>query len=63
MPNLYAVDNPTFPVSQRYFHSLNQEDYQVASEIYSRIFGIRMLYRETFLLIHLHLLRHPLQEW
>ena len=57
MPNLYAVDNPTFPVNQRYFHSLlNQEEYQVAIEICSRIYGIRMVYRETFLLIHLHLL-------
>ena len=54
MSNLYAVDNYfTFQVNLRYFLFLvNQEDHWAATEICNQIFGIRMVYRETFLQMH-----------
>ena len=62
MPSQYAVDHPTFPVNQRYFHHiLIQEDCQAAI-ISRQIFGIRRVYLETFLQIHERLLRHFILE-
>ena len=64
MSNLYAVDNYfTFPVNQRYFLFLvKKEDCWAATKIFSQIYGIRMVYRETFVQIHKRLIRQLIQE-
>ena len=50
MLSQYAVDHPTFPVNQRYFHLIViLGDCSSAAQISRHIFGIRMVYRETFL--------------
>ena len=64
MSNQNAVDNYfTFQFNQRYFLFLvNQEGCEAAPEICCQIFGIRMVYRETFLQIHKRLLRQLNKE-
>ena len=56
MLNQHAVDYPTFPVNQRYFHfivilegcsAVLEECW--AAMISRQIFGTHMVYRETFL--------------
>ena len=64
MSNQCAVDNyPSFPVNLRYFlYLLILKDCWAVPEIGSLILGIRMVYRETFLQVHLHTLRHLVLE-
>ena len=69
MLNQYAVDNPTLPVNQCFSHLIQilMECYAGlwecrAATISRQIFGIRRVYRETFLQIHRRLLRHLIQE-
>ena len=51
MPSLHAVDHPTFPVNQRFFHLVViQEDCSAATNS-RQIFGTRRVFRETFLQI------------
>ena len=62
MPGQYAVDQPTFPVNQRYFHLIViQRDCQAAI-ISRQISGTRRVFRETSLQIHERLLSHLIQE-
>ena len=49
MLNQYAVDYPTFPVNRRFFHLIVILGDCLAAMISRQIFGIRMVYRETFL--------------
>ena len=49
MLNQYAVDYPTFPGNRRYFYLFVILGDCLAATISRQIFGIRMVYRETFL--------------
>ena len=52
------------PVKQRYFFSkMIEEDCWAAPKLCRLMFGIRILHRETFLQVHLHILRHPFQGY
>ena len=66
MLSQYAVDYPTFPVKQHYFHLIViLEGCQAvlwecqAASMGRQVFWTRMVYRETFLQIHWRLLQHP----
>ena len=63
------VDNPTFPVNQRFSHlfEILAECKAVlwecrAATMGRQVFGIHMVYRETFLQIHRRVLHHLIQE-
>ena len=62
MPSQYAVNHPTFPVNQRYFHLIVIQEDCHAAIISRQIFGIRTVSGKTFLQIHECLLRHFFQE-
>ena len=62
MPSQYAVDHPTFPVNQRYFHLIVIQEGLLSRNGQAARFGIRRVHRETFLLILQHLLCHVIQE-
>ena len=71
MLNQYAADNPTLPVNQRVSHlfKILAECLAVLWEcrvatmgLGRQTFGIRMVFRETFLQIHRRLLHPCMQE-
>ena len=54
----------TFPVNLRYLFATMSEKTCLAAPEYCRlIFGLRCLHRETFLQVHLRILRHPIQGY
>ena len=54
---------PDVELNKRYFHSfVNHEECSAAIKVCSQICGIRMVYRETFLLVYVRVLRHLMQE-
>ena len=54
----------TFPMNQRYFPpKVIEEDCWAAPKLCRLIFRTRSVHRETFLPVHLKILRHPFQEY
>ena len=53
MLNQYAVDNPTFPVDQCHSHLIQFLEECRAAKMGRQVFGTRMVFRETFLQIHM----------
>ena len=69
MLNRYEVDNPSLPENQAFFHlfQILAECWAVLGECWAamisrQIFGIRMVYRETFLQIQRRLLQHFIRK-
>ena len=64
-PNRCKVDNfHTFPVNQRDFlPKMIEKDCWAAPKLCRLMFGTRSVHRETFLQVHLYILRHRIQEY